>query len=348
MTMRLFTSLYHAKQRYVLLPLFILAAVLCSGRAQGALISSEEELFSLTEAPPLPENIEKEADLYNAAAQGQITILNLSDPITVPDTVIETTDIEYGRVDDRPLLLDLYRPREQSAPLPAIIFIHGGGWASGNKSDYKYYTVRFAQMGFVAATISYRFVDEAPFPACIEDAKCAVRWMRAHAEEYGIRPDAIAAAGGSAGGHLAMMLGYSSDCAELEGKGGYEDFSSAVQAVVNLYGPTDLSPVEFHHHPTLTAFFGGKSFEDAPESYLLASPMHHLDKTDPPTLVIHGTDDTVVPVSQADLLVAKLKDLGIFCDYLRLTGYPHTLDIILEANQFVRWHMYQFLKDHLK
>ncbi|NLN92411.1 MAG: alpha/beta hydrolase [Candidatus Hydrogenedens sp.] len=331
----------------LLLFLFCAFAVIVNPDAGAALIETEEELVALEEPPALPANINQESDLHLAVGKGEVTLLNLSDPVPVPETVIETTDIEYGRVGDRALLLDLYRPARQEGPQPGLIFIHGGGWSSGKKSDYKYYTVRFAQMGFVVATISYRFVQEAPFPACVEDAKCAVRWMRAHADEYGIRADAIAVAGGSAGGHLAMMLGYAADTPELEGKGGHEQFSSAVQAVINLYGPTDLTPEEFHNHPTLTAFFGGKSYDQVPESYALASPMHHLDKNDPPTLVIHGTDDSTVPVAQADLLVAQLEKLEIPHEYLRMKGYPHTLDILLEANQFVRWHMYRFLKTHL-
>ena len=312
------------------------------------LIEGEPELHALPEAPALPPDIHSESDLYFAAAKDEITLLNPQGPVPVPGNVLEKKDIEYGNVNGRALLLDLYLPRDQDADIPGILFIHGGGWASGNRSDYKYYTVRLAQMGYAVATISYRFVSEASFPACVEDAKCAVRWMRAHAKEYRICPDTIAVAGGSAGGHLAMMTGYSSDIEALEGTGGYPEFSSAVQAVINLYGPTDLTPVEFHDHPTLKAFFGGKTFNEAPESYALASPIRHLDKSDPPTLVIHGTDDSIVPVAQADLLVARLEALEIPHEYLRLEGYPHTLDIIQEVNQCVRWHMYRFLEKYLK
>lgn len=345
-TTRLPAAFSSAATSYLLALLLCASSIFCL-HSEAALIESEEELVALEQPPALPADINKEADLHAAAMKGEVTLLSLSDPIAVPESVIETKDIEYGRVNDKPLLLDLYRPRTQEGPLPGVIFIHGGGWASGNRSDYKYYTVRLAQMGYVVATISYRFVQEAPFPACVEDAKCAVRWMRAHAEDYGIKSDAIAAVGGSAGGHLAMMLGYAPDHPELEGTGGHEAFSSAVQVVVNLYGPTDLTPKEFHNHPTLSRFFGGKSYEEVSESYALASPMHHLDKSDPPTLVIHGTDDSTVPVAQADLLVAELEKLDIPHEYLRLKGYPHTLDILLEANQYVRWHLYRFFKEHL-
>ncbi len=311
-------------------------------------VSEEAALFALSAPPALPENINEMADLVVAAADGKLTLLDLDDPVPVPDTVIETKDIEYGNVNGRPLLLDLYQPRELSGPLPAVIFIHGGGWSGGQRSDYKYYCVRFPQMGYVVATVSYRFVDEAIFPACVQDVKCAVRWMRANAEKCGINPDAIAAVGGSAGGHLAMMLGDSFGVKELEGDGGHPEYSSAVQAVVNLYGPVDMTLEEFHENKTLLAFFGGKRFTEIPDQYRLASPMTHLKQGVPPTLIIHGTDDETVPVSQADLLAERLKELGCAYEYLRLKGYPHTLDILLEVNKHVRWHMYHFLDKHLK
>ncbi len=310
--------------------------------------SEEAAMFARETPPALPENISQAADLIIALANGEVTLIDLSAPMAVPEGIAETKDIEYGNVNGRPLLLDLYQPRERSGKLPGIILIHGGGWSGGQRSDYKYYCVRFPLMGYVVATVSYRFVGEAPFPACVEDVKCAVRWMRANADKYGIDPDAIAAIGGSAGGHLAMMLGYSPGVAELEGTGGHAEFSSAVQAVVNLYGPTDITLKEFHDNKTLLAFFGGKHYDEVPDQYRLASPITHLKKEAPPTLIIHGTDDDTVPVSQADLLAARLKELGCPHEYLRLQGYPHTLDIAVETNRHVRWHIYHFLDKYLK
>lgn len=221
------------------------------------------------------------------------------------------------------------------------------GWAKGDRKDYKYYTVRYAKRGYVVATISYRLVKEAIFPACVQDAKCAVRWMRANADRYHIDPKRIAAIGGSAGGHLAMMLGYSAGVPELEGKGGHAKFSSAVQAVVNLYGPVDLTGPEARDHPTVLAFFGGKTYEEVRRHYELASPIKHLDKKDPPTLILHGTIDELVPIAQADTLAKKLKELGIPFVYDRLEGYPHTMDLSLEVNIRCQWFINRFLEEHL-
>ena len=141
----------------------------------------------------------------------------------------------------RPLKLDLYRARKRNRPASGLISIHGGGWRGGDKQVYRVHASRCAQRGYVAVSVAYRLSGEAPFPAAVEDVKCVVHWMRAKGSEHGIDPDNIAVLGGSVGGHLAMMVGYSSDVKELEGTGGHQGVSSRVQAVVNLYGPCDLT-----------------------------------------------------------------------------------------------------------
>ena len=350
-------SSYSASVIQRLRPLFLIAMlsltvmvvnVAAEETATSALPETEAALVALETPPPLPENITNTGDLLMQEALGKITRLELDEARAVPEDVEEIKDIQYGDGEGTPLLLDLYLPRERKGAVPGLIFIHGGSWSHGKRSDYKYYATRFPQMGYAVATLSYRLVPDASFPAAVHDVKCAVRWMRANAEKYGINPDKLAAIGGSAGGHLAMMLGYSPGVAELEGTGGHQEYSSAVQAVVNFYGPVDITLPEHHNNPTLHAFFGGKTFDEAPEQYRLASPITHLTKDAPPTLTIHGTDDMTVPVDQADLLAARLKELGVYHEYLRLEGYPHTLDIIQEANVYCRWHIYRFLDKQLR
>ncbi|MEA3365474.1 MAG: alpha/beta hydrolase, partial [Candidatus Hydrogenedentes bacterium] len=191
----------------------------------------------------------------------------------------------------------------------------------------------------------YRLVDQAKFPAAVEDAKCAVRWMRAHAGEYGIDPDNIAVIGGSAGGHLAMMVGYSDD-SEFKGAGDYQDVSSAVQAVVNFYGPYDLTADIAKESGDVKDFLGA-TYEENPNIYLEASPMHYLDEGGPPTLIFHGTIDDVVPIEQSDRLAARLEELGISHEYLRFEGWPHTMDLAGPVNERCRWFMYRFFEKHL-
>jgi acetyl esterase/lipase len=227
--------------------------------------------------------------------------------------------------------------------VPALVFIHGGAWRSGNKNDYRFYCCRYAERGYVAVTVGYRFTQEAPFPAAVNDAKCAVRWLRANAQQYGVDADKIAVLGGSAGGHLSMMVGYSADMPELEGDGGHGGVSSRVQAVVNLYGPTDMT-VEFaQDKPVVIEFLGGKQFSEAPELWAQASPMTYVTKDDPPTLILHGTTDDVVPVNQADLLAAKLAEIGVPYVYDRLEGWPHAMDVARDVNDRCLWFMDRFL-----
>jgi acetyl esterase/lipase len=274
---------------------------------------------------------------------GLIDIVDIKKGPPVPAGVIEHKDIEYGRVGDRALQLDLYSPEKIDKPAPALIFIHGGGWKNGNRTDYKIYTVHFAKLGYVVATVGYRFVNEAPFPACVQDVKCAVRYLRAHAAELKIDPDRMAAIGGSAGGHLAMMLGYTPNLPELEGDGGWPGVSSAVAAVVDEYGPTDFTVPFARIDPTITGFIQ-KSYAEAPERYELASPIAHVTKNSPPTLIIHGTIDDIVPIAQSDKLAEKFKELGVPYWYDRISGYPHTMDIVKPMSEHLEVVMDAFFK----
>ena len=192
-----------------------------------------------TSAPAPPKGYTSTDEVKAAIGRGEIPIINML-PLT-PANVVVKTNIEYGRIGDTSLKLDLYQPRGLRKNVPAILLIHGGGWKSGNRSIYRPYCIRLAERGYVAATVSYRFSGVAPYPAAVQDVKCAVRWMRANAAKLHVDPDRIAALGGSAGGHLSMMLGYSPNVAELEGDGGNPGVSSKIQAVINFYGPTDLT-----------------------------------------------------------------------------------------------------------
>ncbi|MCC6142497.1 MAG: alpha/beta hydrolase [Candidatus Hydrogenedentes bacterium] len=275
---------------------------------------------------------------------GWLDLIDHKGNIPIPEGVVEEKDIEYGRVGDRALQLDLYYPKGLTEPATTLLFIHGGGWSSGDRSDYKYYTVRFAQKGYVVATAGYRMKGEAPFPAAVQDIKCAVRWLHANADKYHIDPDRIVPIGGSAGGHLAMMAGYADDVPTLAPQCGLDGVSSKVAAVVDLYGPSDLTVPDARDNATVTTFIK-KSYADAPDLYALASPLKHLDKNDPPTLIVQGTIDNIVPPAQSDLLAERLQELGIPYWYDRIEGMPHTLDIIRANNERVQWLIEHFLEE---
>lgn len=297
-------------------------------------------------APEAPAGYHTPYGLYLAFAMKSLKLVDLAH-VTVPEDVTEKTGIEYGRVGDKPLLLDLYQPVKMDRPLPGLIFIHGGGWAKGDRKDYKCYTVRFAQRGYVVATAGYRFAPETTFPGCVEDIKCAVRWMRENAAQLHVDPDRIAVIGGSAGGYLSMMAAYSSDVPELEGNGGHPGVSSRVAAVVDLYGPTDLT-VPFAQEAGVVQDFLGKKYMDDPALYHRASPITYLDANDPPTLIFQGTIDSIVPPDQSDLLAEKLQQLKVKYYYARLDGWPHTMDAAVPVNAYSQALIAQFLEEVLK
>jgi arylsulfatase A len=148
--------------------------------------------------------------------------------------------LTYARYGARELQLDLHRPAARSAPLPAIVCFHGGGWSKGERGNLTLLAQALAARGFVVVTISYRLSGEAKFPAALHDAKAAVRWLRAQAATYGIDPAAIGVTGLTAGGHLAALLATSGGVAALEGEGGHAVHSSAVQAAVAMGAQTDF------------------------------------------------------------------------------------------------------------
>lgn len=296
------------------------------------------------EVPPIPQGYSDEQAVMSAIVLGQIKLIDAKN-VPLPDNVEEILDVEYGTGGERKLLLDLYLPKGRSKATPAVIFIHGGAWKGGKRSDMKFYCVKFAEKGYVTATVTYRLMGEAPFPAAVHDVKCAVRWLRANAAKYQIDPEHIVVSGNSAGGHLSMMIGYSDD-PSLEGVGGNNDVSSRVCAVVNFYGPTDLTTDFAKKQDLVMKFIGGKTFDEAPDAYKLASPLFHLTQGDPPTLIFHGTIDSTVPIAQADMLAEKLKELKIDYVYERYDGWPHVMDLAEAVNRRCVYQMELFFKKH--
>lgn len=292
-----------------------------------------------------PPGFSSQNELFAALIIGAVKLIDKNPPL--PPSVELQKNVEYGKVNDRPLQLDLYKPKNVEGKVPGLIFIHGGGWKTGKRQDYRVYTTWFAEQGYVVATIGYRLSKEAKFPAAVEDAKCAVRWMRASADTLGVDPEKIAVIGGSAGGHLAMMVGYSADGKTYEGNGGHPEFSSRVAAVVDIYGPFDLDTPEGKSAGVVKDFLGKDSYEQAPELWKQLSPSTYLDAGDPPTLILHGTMDEIVPVSQADLLASRLESLRVPYRLIRLEGWPHTMDAALPMNVFCRRQILNFLKQHV-
>ncbi len=219
------------------------------------------------------------------------------------DGVINVT---YCVMDGIDLKLDIYFPKTTSGATPLAVFIHGGGWNKGDKGDGQgqFEIPALLEAGFTVTSLNYRLAPDYPFPAMIEDVKCAIRSLRAHAAEFHIDPKRIGVFGDSAGAHLANLIGVTGPEAGFD-NGEYLDQSSRVRAVVDLFGPADLT-VDF-----------SKSFADLREPVLgdfdplKASPVNYATPDDPPFLILQGDADRTVPLSQSELFYKALQAGGV-------------------------------------
>jgi acetyl esterase/lipase len=236
-------------------------------------------------------------------------------------------DLIYANVDGRELKLDLARPTDGDGPFPAIVIIHGGAWRGGNKADNRDQLRHFASRGYVAISPAYRLCPEFTFPAQVHDVKAAVRWLKAHASEYRLDPSRVGAIGFSAGAHLALMLGVTDPDDGLDDDAPEGAPDSRVNAVVNVFGPTDLladdiPPVS---RPLLRDFLGGAPREKE-ELARLGSPLTHVTPDDPPVLTFQGTKDPLVPHTQAIKLADALTKAGVPGRVELLVGKGHGTD----------------------
>lgn len=246
-------------------------------------------------------------------------------PVGPANATLVISDVPYSSANGEALLLDILRPDPVPAErMPAIIEVHGGGWYEGEKDVER--NRLLAEHGFFTVSINYRLSGQAPFPAQIHDAKAAVRWMRAHADTYHVDPERIGVWGGSAGGHLVALLGTSGDVPALEGDVGWSDYSSRVQAVVDECGATDMHDPAFLERRelggALDQLFGGP-IEQRPDLVRLANPIRYIRAGVPPFLIVHGTDDEIVPVSQSEWLTEALEKVGGDVTYVPVPGGKH-------------------------
>ena len=250
--------------------------------------------------------------------------------------------IEYASVEGfRPLQLDLYLPAPSASPSPVIVYFHGGGWSVGTRRRFgrafkpwqPTALERVAAAGFAIATVDYRLTGEAVFPAQLHDAKAAVRWVRANAEALNIDPTRVVAWGESAGGHIAALVGLTSDRRELEGTISDLGFSSAVSGVVEFYAPTDLLAGAEQRHPesdgdpnsaeSSESRLIGAALIDRPDLARAASPVTYAHAGAPPFHIEHGTDDRMVPFGQAESLAAALQAVGVPVELVAIEGADH-------------------------
>ena len=254
-------------------------------------------------------------------AVGLLTASAYGASTKVPEGVEVLRDLEYAQVKGVSLKLDLYRPATKpSAPMPLVIWVHGGGWRNGTKANCP--AAWLATKGYAVASLDFRLLPEHPWPAQIEDPIAALRWLRQESGKYGYDASRSAAMGGSSGGHVVALWGTLSLPAE-----------DKVMAVVDLYGPTDLLTMppnvlsEKRTRAELAKANGalllGGVVMDQPEKAKAVSALHQVSKDDVPFLILHGAADPGVPVDQSERLHAALKAAGVESTLKLLPGAGH-------------------------
>jgi acetyl esterase/lipase len=254
----------------------------------------------------------------------------------LPAGIAVKRDVEYVPGGGARQMLDVYYPEKSTKPVPIVVWIHGGAWSKGGKDRTP--ALYLLDQGFAVASVTYRFSQDAVFPAQIEDCKSAIRWLRKNASDLNIEPGKIGVWGSSAGGHLVAMLGVSGDVKEWD-KGENLDQSSRVQAVCDWFGPTDLltfGPQGGNERPKNPQPFPATDGPDSPEAKLIggaipsnqdkaraASPVTYITKDDSPFLIMHGDKDPLVPAAQSKEFQEALVKAGVSSTLVILPGAGH-------------------------
>jgi len=261
----------------------------------------------------------------------------------LPDDIEVIKDVAYGHGGAKVLRLNIVRQKQpDGAPRPVILYIPGGGWLTADKDVALGRLAALAQRGYLGASIEFRTVREGVMPAQVEDCKCAVRFLRAHAAAYHLDPDRIGVWGASAGGHLAALLGLTADDATLEGSGGWPEFSSRVQAVSAWYAPSDFRDKDFPPDHPAARLIGGNP-RGLPEQAARASPVARVNPHGAPFFLVHGARDPGVPVAESRALAAALQQAGVEVTLLVVPDAGHGFITSAEAEQ-----MLAFFDRHLK
>lgn len=232
--------------------------------------------------------------------------------------LVQVKDVVYRKVGNLDLTIRFYIPTDNATSRPAILWFHGGGWRGGTPKQFQRQSEYLASKGIVCGCVRYRLSGEAPFPACLNDCKNAVRYLRAHAKEFGVDPERIAVGGGSAGGHLAAMVGLTPG--KFEGDGTFLDQPSHVSLMILFNPATDLRPLG--EVATIKKLMNKSAPTD--EELADASPVTHVTGKAPPALLLHGDKDTTVPHVHSAFLHRKLRQAGVAAELFTASGQQHS------------------------
>jgi acetyl esterase/lipase len=253
-------------------------------------------------------------------------------------------DVVFGKGGDRNLKCNVYWPPQQGSGRPAVLLVHGGGWVQGDRSQLHGYGILFGRIGYVCVATEYRLAPASKWPAQIHDVKACLRWMRANAGHLGIDPQKIAVSGNSAGGHLSLMLAGTQNVAEFEGEGGNPDAGTELAAAIAFYAPAQLYIKDQPLREELSFLFG-RGYSD--ETARRASPIDHVSAGFPPTLLITGNQDELVPVESSFKMYRAITEAGGKAELHVYEGAPHGFDAMRQFGRQSAEIMALFLDRHV-
>lgn len=245
----------------------------------------------------------------------------------LPGRVEVRENVVFGTGGGRSLACDVFTPPDSEPHRTAILLVHGGGWFSGDRTQLRGYGVQLARYGYLCVASEYRLSGEARWPAQIHDVKAALRWMRTNATSLGLDPNKISVSGNSAGAHLALMMGATPNVGVFEGDGGTAGVGTGCAAVVSIYGPTLLRLGEAGTDDAIAKLLGPKATIDAQDA---ASPLTYAHRQFPPTLLVHGNADAVVPAHASFAMYKALHAAGAAVELHVYDGAPHAFDALPE------------------
>ncbi len=325
----------------------LVAAVLCAATLAVSLVPMAEVLrVSSSEGVPL-----SLAEYFTA-------------PFSAADRSPET--VTYARPGGKELKLDVWRPPDNSGgssnqisggdagvekARPAVVVVHGGGWRSGNRGEFPRWNAWLAGKGYVVFDIDYRLSPPPNWQDAPGDVACAVGWVKENSGRYGVDPERVALLGRSAGGHLALLTAYTEGAFALPpGCQVRKEQGTVVAAVAAFYPPTDLARLSsLDYLGGMDRFLGGTRGV-FPERYRLSSPVARVDSGDPPTFLVHGGDDEIVPSGESELLAGRLREASVSHRLVELPWANHTFDFLWGGwgSQITRFALDEFLRSHFE
>jgi len=283
----------------------------------------------------------------------KVFVKTTTDRIQILTNLVYLRDLEYGRGGERTLKMDiLHRRTLPKKAMPVLVWIHGGGWREGSKEEGIPRLISFAKRGYFCASIEYRLSHEALFPAQIEDCKCAIRFLRANAQKFHLNEGRIGVWGMSAGGHLVALLGTTHHVRQLEGQGGWQQFSSSVQAVCDWFGPTDFlrmnyfpSDIDHDAADSPEGMLIGGAVQENQEKAAKANPIAYVTEEASTFLIMHADNDRLVPFNQSQLLYEALQQAGVEVTLAMVKGGGHgkkfkTPTLLKKVENFFDKHLF--------